>query len=147
MILGLDFYVTTDLNQAINLSRIRMTKNKRDIAYINMYNILNIKDLSILAFKTDEEWLRFICINRELKYFYINYDIVIGKVADANVKEILKRYLCNDFELESKKEGLTQEEYTIRLLKPWKLSNQICFKTQKAIDNLQFIGRTQIRIR
>lgn len=80
----------------------------------------------------NRSWLDYVIKNRTTSYNdnHDNYDIVIGKVADANAQFLFDVYLTNGNYSNSAKDTL------IKVLKTSNLIDQYCFKTPKSIQLL-----------
>lgn len=131
------FYLTTDKEQAKKWARIvtnRISKYQTNATpTVNIYNIdiKNLRNLKIKVFKNkDKEWLNFITKNRIYGSQKLNYDIIIGPVADASPGPILKKYA----------ESKISYIIAIKYLKANRLTNQFAFKSEKAIKLLIFRG-------
>jgi hypothetical protein len=131
---GGGFYVTTSKQQATEWTKRVLYRNKTNIGYLSIYNFDIIsaeKELRILKFENaDEKWLEFICSNRRKKPTTIEYDIVIGAVADDKVYRVVINYENGD---------INKDEALIRL-KVEKLCDQILFHNEKALKYLKFEG-------
>ena len=83
----------------------------------------------VIVFDTaDEEWLDFICANRQGMNTG-EYDIVIGPVADDKVYRVVVEYENGDID----------KDTALKKLKVEKLCNQILFHTEKALAYLKYI--------
>lgn len=118
--LGGGFYVTSNKEQAVNWAiKVAYRNNTKNIC-VNKYEF----DFE----KANEKWLDFICNNRQGKCL-INYDIVIGPVADDKVYRVVVQYENKDID----------KEAALKKLKTEKLCNQILFHTDKALQYLKYI--------
>jgi len=70
------------------------------------------------------EWLDFILDCRDGKYGYLNYDIIIGGIADDRVYNTIELY----------RDNLIEKEEALRRLQYFKPNNQICIINQKIIE-------------
>lgn len=139
---GKGFYTTTDLEQAKKWAKIKkkrldkISQNKENKRYVNIYNFENNDVLNILNFENaTEEWLKFVFMNRQSNELAHQYDIVIGPVADDNLYQVLTGY----------EDGIYDVEETVKRLKTYLLSNQISFHTLKALETLKYIETIEIR--
>jgi hypothetical protein len=81
-----------------------------------------------LKFETaNKEWLTYVSENRKGIYGGKKYDIVIGPVANDNTMSVIGAYIT----------GSVDEETTLILLKPQKLSDQYAFLTWKSLSALK----------
>lgn len=129
---GKGFYLTNIKDQALSWSKRFIRRGK--LGYLNTYilDFDNLKDLyKIKVFDSyDMEWLEFIldCRNQGTKY--LEYDVIIGGIADDRVYNTIELY---EFDLISKDEALKRLKY-------YKPNNQICITNQEILDKyLEFI--------
>ena len=130
---GPGFYLTTNETQAVRFAEIVKNRRKSGIATVSVYDFdieSAEKKLSICRFKfADSNWLRFVAENRLKTYTGTVFDIVIGAVANDTVMPTIQAFLG----------GFLNEEATLITLKTSKLTDQLCFKTDKALSLLQFV--------
>ena len=126
---GKGFYVTGLKEQAEKYAG-RFLKIGKD-AYIHIFEYIPDTDLKIKTFKSyDEEWLDFVCSCRKGSDVYKEYDIIEGGVANDKVYQTVDLYLT----------GIYNKEQALQNLAFEKPNHQLCFITQKAIDNcLRFV--------
>lgn len=123
---GRGFYLTDIKRQAIEWVD-RFTRRGK-FGCINIYNI-NLDELNtiykIKKFDSyDMEWLDFILDCRNGSKRYLNYDVIIGGIADDKVYNTIELY---EFELITKDEALNRLKYH-------KPNNQICITNQEILD-------------
>lgn len=98
---GNGFYVTSNKEQAIKWANIVALKNNNKHKYVSKYEFnidKAINELKFLYFKSpDEEWLKFVCNNRKGNVT-VNYDVVIGPVADDKVYRVVLLYEHGDID-------------------------------------------------
>lgn len=120
---GPGFYVTKIFDQAQKYGA-RFTRRGKD-AILNTYEMTDdICKLKVIEFNHyDEAWLDFVTECRAGRTVG-NYDIVIGGIANDKVFRTVDLYFAGD---------ISKEECLRRLIfeEP---NNQICFRTQKALD-------------
>lgn len=80
----------------------------------------------------NEEWLEFIKANRSKGGLQHSYDVVIGPVADDNTMETVQLYIS----------GILTAEEAINRLRYSKVNNQVSFHTEKALQYLRMVRRT-----
>lgn len=86
------------------------------------------KEVQVVCFeRADEEWLDFICTNRQGMETG-EYDIVVGPVADDMVYRDVVEYENGDIDKESALEKLKTEQ----------LCDQILFHTEKSLTYLKY---------
>lgn len=123
---GRGFYVTTLEEQALNYAA-RFTRRGMK-AYVNEYDFNEgaLPNLDVLRFDSyDSEWIRFVfdCRNENDN---TQWDVVIGGVADDRVFTTIDLFFAGE---------ITEEEALGRLvyIRP---NDQICLRTQRALDSL-----------
>ena len=150
---GAGFYLTSSFEQARNYvpstvkKNIRRRKLPKDF-YVNDGRIsvyrFHFNDLlRIRNFNTaDLEWLHFIASNRDDSLFcelgqqYQDYDIIIGKVADDSTAATLNSYITGEYGLPGSPRA---DQFAIEQLLPNRLTDQFCFRTEKALESLEFV--------
>jgi hypothetical protein len=125
---GYGFYTTMNREQAVRWAKKVCIRHKSDKGYISVYEI-DIEaaeaNLIVLRFSIpDEKWLDFICACRSGRQTYIDYDMVIGPVADDNVYTTVKLF----------ETGVLDKEEAVKRLKVETLFNQVLFHTEKALS-------------
>lgn len=134
---GPGFYTTTNEEQARNFAeKVVVRRGGRPI--VNVYeiddSIIN-KELRVLKFDfPNEKWLNFVSDNRNGNYKEIDFDLIIGAVANDDVYRTLQIYST----------GLLSKEQALEALKIKKLYNQYVFTTDKSISLLKFIQAKEI---
>lgn len=143
---GAGFYLTTDRAQAGEFAKIQSYRERVNTSYINQYYIESFDGLKIKEFdKANEEWLRFVLINRSRKVSKHGYDVIIGKIADDDTRKTLEQYRQGLLIEPAKEMGITPEQFAIRLLRTDRLKNQLCICTEAGISRLKFIRATVVR--
>ena len=146
---GKGFYVTTDRKQAIKFARLIAKRNRLTYGYLNSYLLSDLSNLDIVEFlSTNSKWLN--CIvgfrNNDFMSFtkgYTSRDVIIGKIADDDTSLVINAYITGAYGKVGSKETY---DTAVKLLKPEKLKNQICFKTNKAISKLHYIDSEVVKI-
>lgn len=124
---GKGFYITTYKEQAEKWAiRKAMRQNKKPI--VNIYELQDkLEDYKVLNFKNEnEKWLDFVCACRSGKQIFLDYDIIIGNVANDDVFKTVDMYF----------RGLWDKEKTIQELRYYKMNNQIAIIPQKVLDEV-----------
>ena len=151
---GKGFYLTSDFEQAKSFLRssVRKAEEKgllpdhQKYGYVTVFRYCGKEnDLSVYEFASaDKEWLWYISSNRReklaeilkknLKEELYRADILIGKVANDNTNRVLAAYLNGLFG-----DIVSEEAVNIAIsqLIPEKLTDQVFFRTEKAIAGLQ----------
>ena len=149
---GQGFYLTTSKEQAVSFVRTSISKaianedieEGQNYGYISIFELKQSKNLNVHIFeKANVDWLHCVTTHRKNKEMIDmeNYDLVIGKIADDATNTTLTAYLGGAFGMVGSKEA---DEFCIQQLLPNKLQNQYCFKTDKAIGCLKFVGSEKI---
>ncbi|MCL2100535.1 MAG: DUF3990 domain-containing protein [Fibromonadales bacterium] len=127
---GAGFYTTTNYEQAVGFAK-RVVKLRSGPAIVSVYELNEAeieKDLILRFENPNADWLHFVVDNRMLKLAEINFDIVIGPVANDDVYETIIAF----------ENGIYDEQETIKRLQVRSLYNQYVFKNQEAMDKLIF---------
>lgn len=133
---GAAFYTTSNLNQAINWSRLKTKRTGIGCSVVSMYEFDEhlVANLSILHFEAASyKWLDFVVRNRKGERSETKYDIVIGPVANDSTMRVINDYMA----------GNISEEIALMLLKPQALSDQYAFLTTSGLSTLKFVEATQ----
>ena len=127
---GTGFYLTSNLEQACKWAQTVTKRSDTGCALVSVFNFDDSasKNLNISQFEEPNiEWLKFVSANRNAEE-QGNFDIVIGPVANDRTVATLCLFFA----------GIYSEEETIKRLLPQNLHDQYVFKTQAAIELLQF---------
>lgn len=150
---GRGFYLTTSPSQAeafahISLRKAIATKGiDRDThhATVSVFHFNNTAfgGLQVMMFPTtDADWLHCIVAHRrpiampEVMDRYAGYDIISGKVANDDTNATLTVYMAG---LYGEVGSAGADALCISLLKPERLTDQICLRTPRALERLSFI--------
>ena len=128
---GTGFYVTTSYEQAEKWAELTTKRRAEGRPVITVYEYDESKEseLSVLRFiGPDSDWLKFVSANRKNIAVKDDYDLITGPVANDKTMPVISLYFS----------GIYSEEETIKRLLPQKLKDQVVFKTQKALDLLEF---------
>ncbi|MCL2637190.1 MAG: DUF3990 domain-containing protein [Oscillospiraceae bacterium] len=133
---GKGFYVTTLREQAEKWAPRRAKAEKRENAFVSIYEF-NTNGLNLLSFDGyTEDWLYFVLNSRAGKAQTHQYDAVYGGMADDEIAPTINYYLRL---LEKGRIGEEDKNFFIRQLSFSKPNNQYCITTQKGINALKFI--------
>jgi len=131
---GAGFYLTTNHDQAKRFSEIIVNRQKNGVPTVSIYEFDMEKanqSLNILRFaQADGKWLEFVKDNRLKQYSGMDYDMVVGPVANDDVMPTIQGYLS----------GFLSVEATLLTLKTRKLTDQICLKSERTVTLLKFMG-------
>lgn len=134
---GKGFYVTAIQEQAINWTN--RFKRRGYKPQLNIYSIsledIN-KDYKVKEFLSyDMEWLDFILDCRNGSKGYLEYDVIIGGIADDRVYNTIELYQDN----------LIDKEEALKRLKYCKPNHQMCIVNQEIIDKyLKYEGSKEV---
>ena len=147
---GRGFYLTTSKDQAKSFLKTSLLKAEsegilkpgQDCGVISTFRLRVKYPLDSYIFQTaDSKWLHCIAAHRkknsfvEVKNKMESYDVIVGKIADDATNRTLVAYLSGAFgEVGSK----VADDFCISQLLPERLKNQYCFRTEKAIECLEF---------
>ncbi|MDR0547498.1 MAG: DUF3990 domain-containing protein [Dysgonamonadaceae bacterium] len=135
---GKGFCTTSNYEQAVRFTENVVKRRKSGERTISIYEV-NEKELlagcSFVKFEqADGIWLDFVVQNRTLSYNGMQYDLVIGPVANDTVFNVIDLYI----------DGVLDKNDTIKRLKIRTLFDQWTFCSEKAISYLKFIKSEKI---
>lgn len=151
---GRGFYLTTSHEQAQRfvkssvgkaIPRGLVPKGARE-GYVSkfVFHDLPEKDLRIYEFPAaDPEWLSCIVAHRQPDFHpaeqnqWKQYDVLAGKIANDNTNPVILAYMSGLYGQVGSEGAMAQ---AIQLLLPFRLKNQVCFRTEKSLGTLTFIG-------
>lgn len=150
---GRGFYVTSSYEQAVSFIPNSVKRNIKagnipvdyDIldGRVSVYKFHGSPELRIQTFAdADLEWLHFVAANRNRDLFgdlfqnMEKVDIVGGKIADDNTSRVLAGYVTGLFGTPGSD---LADNFAIQSLLPNRLKDQFCFRTEAAINALEFI--------
>ncbi|MCL1907989.1 MAG: DUF3990 domain-containing protein [Holophagaceae bacterium] len=135
---GQGFYLTSREGQARGFSERVIKRHKKGIATVNVYDYGETgaeQTLDIKLFpEPNAEWLAFVRDNRLKTYSGKQYDLIIGPVANDNVFLTIQALVIGQFTIEA----------ALVALKSYKLFDQYCFATEKALSMLRFVRSVTI---
>lgn len=131
---GYGFYTTLNKEQAENFA-IKVSSRRGGKPILNSYSIEDIEGLKIKEFlMPNEEWLDFVTKNRKGLLENIEYDLIIGPVANDDVYRTIELY----------DSSLLTKEQALSALKVKKLYNQYVFVTIEALKRLKYKGSNEV---
>lgn len=131
---GKGFYTTPIYEQAVKWCGRFKKRGKNSIVSRYQFDMGKKDQWKILEFGSySEEWLEFI-IQCRLGKDTTDYDIVIGGVANDKVFNTVELFF----------DGLIDKKEAIKRLKYEKTNLQICFRSEKVLENLRFEGSEHI---
>ena len=118
---GKGFYTTILQSQSKEWAYRLSLREKQNDYYVYEFLFEEVPALKVKRFdRLNDEWLEF-----------IDYDVVIGPVADDNTMETVQLYMANI---------LTAEE-AVERLRYNKVNNQVSFHTEKALQYVKLVRR------
>lgn len=135
---GQGFYVTNIREQAMKWAE-NMARNRKLSPVINRYYINRdaiMQEFRCKVFEAyDEDWLRFIIVNRTGENDILSYDYVEGGVANDRVIDTINLYIA----------GLMELPAALRELAKHQPNNQMCILNQEIINKyLRYDGTDEI---
>ena len=149
---GQGFYLTTSKEQAMrfSLTSLKKAAAKGVVSEKQKYGVVSVfssctdklSRLDVCRFKkADEEWLGCVTGHRKGSIYaddvkqYEKFDIITGKVANDATNATITAYMAGLYgDVGSER----AKELCISLLLPERLKDQYCFRTQRALDILDF---------
>lgn len=155
---GQGLYLTTSKTQAVKFVKSAIKKAVLDglipkntkVGYVSQYKVKTVEGLKIFEFKNvDMEWLHCVVGHRKKESLpgiitkYRNYDVICGKIANDDTNLVITAYIEGLYgEIGSGK----ADEMAISFLEPDNLKDQVCYRTQKALDSLEFVESESVMI-
>ena len=82
-----------------------------------------------------------ILINELIKWD--KYDVIAGKIANDNTNRVITGYINGIYgEVGSE----SADAIAIGLLMPEKLTDQICFRTENALQKIKYVGSEEVQV-
>lgn len=155
---GRGFYLTSSKKQAERFTRTSIKKallnglipKNTKKGFVSSFKIESAFGLNIYTFdNADEEWLHCVVGHRKYGSFpdeiskWEKYDLIIGKIANDNTNLVITAYMDGVYgEVGSDK----ADRLAISFLEPENLKNQYCFRTEQAIQRLQYLGCEEVKL-
>lgn len=131
---GKGFYTTPIYEQAVKWCERLKKQGQEGVVSTYEFDMEHTTQWQIRQFDTySEEWLDFI-LNCRRGNDTSTYDIVIGGVANDKVFNTVELYF----------DGLIDKQEAIKRLRYEKPNQQICFRTEKVLETLQFKGSERL---
>lgn len=125
---GAGFYLTKEFDMAAKWA----CRKKNSVC--NTYS-LDLTGLKVHVFKLDKEWLDYVVANRNLENIdFPAYDVLVGPIADDKLYNTLEMY----------EDGYISAEQAVEIMNCMKYGNQYVLKTQKAVNQLQFVESKEL---
>jgi hypothetical protein len=133
---GQGFYLSVNQKQAATFSERVLKRSNTGVPTVSTYEFNEAAakhKLDMLLFpEPNAEWLAFVKDNRLKAYSGQQYDVIGGPVANDNVFPTIQALVIGQFTIEA----------ALVALKPFKLFDQYCFATEKALSELKFVNST-----
>ena len=129
---GHGFYVTSDYAQAVRWAKTKTERYNTGNASVSIYEFDEeyANTLKLLLFnKPSRKWLRYVTANRKDMPHKDPWDIVIGPVANDRTAVAIGLYFRETIDATA----------TIRMLLTYKLKDQNCIKTDRALKSITFV--------
>lgn len=125
---GKGFYVTTVREQAERWARRKARFLGANNGKVSVYDMRpNGEGIACKSFGEDmDSWIDFVCRCRDGYDDYLDYDVIIGKVANDKVFRVVDMYHS----------GIWDKQRALQEIKVYPTYDQIAFITQRAIDEL-----------
>ena len=149
---GLGFYLTTDINQAKRFVKTAVQKaikngvtvENTNTGFVSVFELSDPSGIRIFEFAgADREWLHCVAAHRSNKLFsdeiekWSGFDVIAGKIANDNTNMVITTYMNG---LYGPVGSDRADDTAIGLLLPNKLTDQICFKTDKSLGKIKFVS-------
>lgn len=150
---GQGFYLTSSLEQARSFASLSLRKAKANglvesgykRGWVSSYLYHDQGEpLSILAFdEADEPWLHCVVAHRKEGAFpevlaeCTAFDVIAGKIANDATNATITTYMAGAFGPLGSSQA---DEICISLLLPERLTDQFCFRSEKALAHLAYEG-------
>lgn len=128
---GMGFYLTSSLEQAERWAELTTKRRGSGVPTVTVYEFDESKlaRMKLLKFeKANKKWLEYVVANRGNTVNDDKFDIVIGPVANDRTMPVIRLFIAKVY---------TAAE-TLRRLLVQKLHDQYTFKTQAALQLLEF---------
>ncbi len=139
---GTGFYTTTSYDQASRWVKNRLDRDpSAHMGFVTSYEFdetafaaSGLKRLDFPNNPVTVDWFRFIMKNRKLRNPEHGYDIVTGPVANDRVYAVILQYEA----------GFLTEEEAVARLKPYRLSDQVLFHTERSLAFLKKVTTVEV---
>lgn len=153
---GKGFYLTTSYQQARKFIDTSLKKAKaqnlieqdRNYGVITTFKYHSDEKLEIQTYAdASAEWLHCVVAHRKNKAFpevieaLKKYDVVVGKIADDATNYTILAYIAGTYGDIGSKEA---DAFCISRLLPDRLEKQYCFRTERALECLEFMESEKI---
>jgi len=148
---GRGFYLTSDKRQAIGFIRNSIRKNKVEASkgFLSVFQLVDLDSLNVFSFpKADAEWLTVISAyrglgDRSIMEPYKDFDVMAGKIANDKTNQTIQAYIGGIY---GKVGSQRAFRIAITVLEPNNLVDQVCFRTERALQALRFIDAEEYAV-
>ena len=146
---GQGFYLTTDKRQAVSFAKIIANRKDLPEGVLNIYQLSDLDGLKVYEFPdTNVEWLNCVIGHRKNQYKsfaapFKQYDVLIGKIADDDTSQVINAYMQGVFGVIGSDRAI---EAAMERFLTNRLKNQICLKSEKALQKLTFVESKIIKL-
>jgi len=134
---GAGFYMTSSYEQAKRWAQLKTTRLGKGKGVVSVFEFDEEK-LSLLKSitypKADKMWLATITNFRTEDSYKLDYDVMIGPVADDDALPTIRLYF----------RGMYDESEALKRLLPQKLKDQYVFKTKQSLSELKFLRGDEV---
>lgn len=153
---GQGFYLTSSKKQAVSFIRTSVKKaimsgrieEKQNFGFVSVFRFTMNPELNTWIYSdTDASWLHCIVAHRKRQTFsgviedMEKFDIIGGKIANDNTNATITAYMAQAY---GKIGTKAADEMCISLLLPEKLQDQFCFRTERALQSIEFVESEKI---
>jgi hypothetical protein len=145
---GKGFYTTGSIGQAEKFARIKAAREDMPQGYVHVYRLMRIQDMGIKTYASaNEEWFDFVLGNRGFgrrrKQAGHAPDVIVGPVANDAVGTVLNNYIDGVY---GSVDDPAARDTAIRLLLTQRPHNQVFFRTQRAVECLEYKETHNVRL-
>lgn len=135
---GSGFYTTSNEAQSILWAKRKAFISKSAKAFVSVYEISEQKGFNTKDFGDNlEEWIDFVCECRAGSDVFKSYDVIKGKVANDKVFRVVDMY----------RRKIWDRAKALNEIKVYETYDQICFVSQKALDEmLSFVFSYEVEL-
>jgi hypothetical protein len=138
---GKGFYTTNSIEQAEKFAKIKAARENALQGYVHVYRLMRNQDLRIKSYTSaNAEWFEFVLSNRGFtrsdQQVDSEFDVIIGPVANDAVGTVLNNYIDGIY---GDVDDPAAKNTAVRLLLTQRLHNQVLFRTQYAVNCLEYL--------
>ena len=153
---GRGFYLTSSITQARAFSKIVMRRDARErvdgmvpkCGFVSRFVFKSTSDLAVRTFEAaDSDWLHCVVAHRWGGPFegivkeLAETDIIVGKVANDQTNATILAYIAGAY---GQMGSESADAICVSFLLPERLQDQACFRTDRALQCLEFQGSEEV---